>query len=428
MNKLIRIVAVCLLACTGAAQAQTIAVTGGTVHTLGKAGVIDGGTVLIRDGRVAAVGRNLAVPDGATVIDATGKIVTPGLFDAWTEFGLREVSGVRETVDAAQAGERFSASFDVRYAINPRSVLIGVNRIEGVTRAAVAPGSGWDGTSSIFSGQAAVIDLAGPGPWLTRGGAAMVVALGQAGSGLSGGSRINAVMALRDALEEARDYSGHRRDWERGAHRDFTLSRRDLESLQPVLTGHTPLMVQVERASDISQALQLKADFGLKMVVVGGAEAWMVAEELAAAGVPVILDPQRNLPGGFDSLGSTLENAARLHQAGVLIALTAGDTHNSRNITQYAGLAVANGLPYEAALAAVTVNPAKVYGVEREIGSLEAGKAADLVVWSGDPLEVSSFPDQVIIRGQTIPLVSRATLLRDRYLELEGELPPAYKK
>ncbi len=429
MNRALSMIFVaCVFLLATQVQAQTIAVTGGTIHTLGGAGVIEKGTVLIRDGRIVAVGTAVDVPRDARVIDASGKIVTPGLFDAYTGFGVKEVSAVEGTVDSDQSGERFSASFDVSYAINPRSILIGVNRIEGVTRAAVVPGSIMGAAGSVFSGQVAVIDLGGPGDWLTRSSAAMFVRLGESGSSLSGGSRVAAMLALRDGLEEARDYSVNRRSWEQGAHWEYTLKRKDLDALLPVLTGSTPLLVQVERASDISQALRLKKDFGLKMAILGGAEAWIVADELASAGVPVVLDPQRNLPGGFDSLGATLENAARLNKAGVMIAFTAGGTHNARNITQYAGLAVANGLPYQVALEAMTVNPARIYGVSSEVGSLEAGKLADLVVWSGDPLEVTTFADQVVIRGQAIPMVSRATLLRDRYLELNTERPQAYKK
>lgn len=429
MNRSITLMLVALgLLLAGQSHAETIAVTGGTLHTMGGAGVIDNGTVLIRDGRIVAVGTGIDVPADARVIDARGKVVTPGLFDASTDFGVKEVSAVEGTVDSGQSGERFSASFDVTYAINPRSILIGVNRIEGVTHAAVVPGSSYSAVASVFSGQVAVIDLAGPGDWLARSSAAMFVRLGESGSGLSGGSRVSAMLALRDGLEEARDYSANRRSWEQGAHWEYTLKRKDLDALLPVLTGKTPLLVQVERASDISQALRLKKDFGLKMVILGGAEAWMVADELAAAGVPVVLDPQRNLPGGFDSLGATLENAARLYKAGAMIAFTAGGTHNARNITQYAGLAVTNGLPYQAALEAMTINPARIYGVSSDVGSLEAGKAGDLVVWSGDPLELTTFADQVVIRGKAIPMVSRATLLRDRYLELETDRPQAYKK
>jgi imidazolonepropionase-like amidohydrolase len=429
MNHTVKLISVsCLFLFASLGQAQTIAVTGGRLLTQGAAGVVENGSVLIRDGRIVAVGPDVQVPEDAVVIDARGRIVTPGLFDPFTQFGLVEVSGVDATVDAVQSGERFSASFDVSYAVNPRSILIGVNRIEGLTRAAVVPGSNWQVPGSVFSGLAAVIDLAGPGKWLTRSSAAMFAHLGESGSGIAGGSRVNAMLTLRDALEEARDYSAHSHEWESGAHKDFTLARKDLEALQPVIRGEIPLLADVNRASDISQALTLQQDFSLKLVIVGGAEAWVVAEELAAAGVPVILDPQQNLPSSFDTLGSTLENAARLNKAGVLFAFTGGDTYNSRNITQHAGLAVANGLPYDTALQAITINAARIYDVSDDVGSLEAGKVADLVIWSGDPLELTSFADTVIIRGKNIPMVSRATRLRDRYMNLNETMPLGYKK
>ena len=409
-----------------AASAQTIAITGGRVHTITDAGVIENGTVLIRNGKIAAVGADIDVPADAEVIDASGKEVTPGIFDAYTRFGVEEVSLVDESVDSVQSGSVYTASFDVSYAINPRSVLIPINRIEGITRVAVVPDAGLEEMSSVLVGQAAVINLGGPDNWLTQSGAAMYARMGEDGATLSGGSRSTAMLRLRDALEDAVDYSRNRRVWEQRARRDYSVSRKDLDALQPVITGAMPLVMEVERASDIEQALQLAEDFGLKLVIAGGGEAWLVADKLAAAGVPVILDSQLNLPESFDRLNATLENAAQLEQAGVMIAITTRDMHNARNVTQYAGLAVANGLSYEGALAAITRNPAAIYGVDREVGTLARGMDADVVVWSGDPLEVTTMADAVIIRGQKIPMVSRSTLLRDRYMELDTPFPPAY--
>ena len=419
---------------SSAVHAETIAITGGRVHTIADAGVIENGTVLIRDGKIVAVGADIDVPGDAVVIDAGGKEVTPGIFDAYTRFGVEEVSLVAQTVDAAQSGNVYTASFDISYAINPRSILIPINRIEGITRAAVVPDTAaqpFDSTStealsSIISGQGAVINLGDPDDWLTRSGAAMFVELGEDGGALSGGSRATAMVRLRDALEDANDYSRNRRVWEQGARRDYSLSRKDLDAMQPVIEGSMPLVVLVDRASDIEQVLKLKEEFGLKLVIASGAEAWMVADKLAAAEVPLILDPLTSLPETFASLNSTLENAARLEKAGVMFAMVTRDMHNSRNVTQYAGLAVANGLSYEAALRAITVNPARIYGVDDVVGTLEAGKDADVVVWSGDPLEVTTFADHVIIRGKQIPMVSRSTLLRDRYMELDTPRPPAY--
>ena len=205
------------------------------------------------------------------------------------------------------------------------------------------------------------------------------------------------------------------------------MSRPDLEALLPVLDGRIPLVAHVHRASDIDAALDLADEFGLRLVVSGGAEAWLVAARLAAANVPVILNPLDNLPKQFESLGATLSNAARLHEAGVLIAFSTEESHNARNMKQLAGNAVANGLPYEAALAAITVNPARIFGLDKTMGSLAPGKDADIVIWDADPLELNAFATHVFIAGREIPMVSRSTLLRDRYLEQDESLPPAYR-
>ena len=188
-----------------------------------------------------------------------------------------------------------------------------------------------------------------------------------------------------------------------------------------------PVVATVHRASDIQATVRLAQEFDLKLVIAGGAEAWIVADELAAAEVPVILDPLENLPSRFETLGATLHNAARLHTAGVKIAFSVAESHNARNMRQGAGNAVAYGLAPTAALEAMTINPATIFGVADVSGSLEPGKDADLVIWSGDPLEVTTAADRVFIRGRDIPMVSRQTLLRDRYSELAAPLPPQYR-
>jgi imidazolonepropionase-like amidohydrolase len=261
--------------------------------------------------------------------------------------------------------------------------------------------------------------------------AAMYVTLGETGSQLAGGSRAAALLQLREALEDARDYLAHRSAYDEARRRPYRLGRLDLAAFEPVLKREIPIVVSVERASDIEAVLALARELGLSLVIEGGAEAWMVAGDLAKAGVPVILDPLVDLPWAFEGLGATLENAARLAKAGVMIAFETGDSHNARNMTQLAGNAVAYGLPWEKALAAITVNPAKIYGMAGRTGTLEPGKSADVVVWSGDPLEVTSAPVQVFIRGEKIPMTSRQTLLRDRYLDFlrgRGTLPPEYVK
>lgn len=408
-------------------HAPTYAITGGTVHTLAAAGKIDKGTVLIRDGRIVAVGSTVDIPADAERIDASGKIVTPGIFDPQSQFGIVEVGAVAETRDASAGDSRFSAAFDVADAINPRSVLIPVNRMAGITRAMVSP---THGDRKIIAGRGAIIDLGSTEGFLHRNPAAMFASLGESGARLAGGSRAAAMLALREALEDARDYAANSDAFDSNQRRRYALTRLDLDALGPVLDGSLPLVIHVERASDIEAALRLAHDFHLKLVIAGGAEAWMVAGQLASAGVPVLLDPLENLPAHFETLGATLHNAARLQQAGVVIAFATGDTHNARNLTQAAGNAVANGLPWLDALKALMLNPARIYGMDQDLGTLEPGKLADVVIWSADPLELSSRAEQVFIAGRKIPMVSRQTLLRDRYLQSMREknaLPSAYR-
>lgn len=407
------------------AGAETVAIVGGTVHTVGPAGTIEGGTVLIENGKVRAVGRDVAVPSGARRIDATGKVVTPGFLDSLTRLGLVEVSAVEGSNDT-QAGEddRFNAAFDVLDAINPRSSLFPVARVEGVTRAVVAPQPG----ESLIAGRGAVIHLGTEsGDWLLRAPAAMYAVLGESGARLAGGARGAAMLRLREALQDALDYANNRSAFDRGERRPYALSRLDLEALQPVVKGEMPLVISVHRASDIEAALRLARDFRLKLIVAGAREGWQVARQLAEAKVPVLLDPLANLPESFEALGATLETAARLHKAGVTVAFMSGDAHDVRNIKQAAGNAVSYGMPWDAALAALTAIPARLWGLADRYGTLEPGKDADVVVWDGDPLETTSYPEHVFIRGTEVPRDTRQLRLRDRYKELSRELPPAYR-
>jgi imidazolonepropionase-like amidohydrolase len=314
--------------------------------------------------------------------------------------------------------------------IDPRSELIAVNRVEGLTRALVAPRA----STGPIAGRAAVIDLGGElggspetRAWLHLAPAAVVAGLDEDAAERSGGSRAAALLRLREALEDARDLAEHREAWENAARRPYAASRLDLEALQPVLTGELPLAVSAHRASDVEAALRLAADFGLRLVVVGGDEAWIVAAELARAGVPVVLDPLSDLPERFETRGATLDNAARLAAAGVTVAFTTGESHNARNLRQLAGNAVSYGLPWEEGLRAMTANPARIWGVGESYGTLEPGKEADVVVWDGDPLELTTYPEAVFIRGLEVPPDSRQLRLRDRYRDLQGPLPPAYR-
>jgi imidazolonepropionase-like amidohydrolase len=420
-----------LLACAALpALAETVAITaitGGRVVTMGPAGTIDNGTVVIRDGRIAAVGRDIAIPAGARRIDATGKVVTPGLMDSLSRLGLVEVGAVENTVDVKTSDDRFTAAYNVADALNPRSITMATNRVEGVTRAVVAPQAG----SSVIAGQGAVITLSGtlggPGDFLIRAPAAMYGVLGAGGERFAGGSRAAAILRLREALQDARDYAANRKAWEKGDRHDYTLSRLDLEAMQPVIRGELPLVLAVNRASDVQAVLRMAKEEKLKIMLAGCGECWEVADEIAAAGVPALITPLNNLPTSFDVLGATLENAARLHKAGVAVAFMSTAAHESYGIRQNAGNAVAYGMPWEAAMAALTTVPARLFGIADHYGTLEPGKDADVVVWTGDPLEVLTYPTAVFIRGIEMPIRSRQLELRDRYKDLGATTPPAYR-
>ncbi len=421
--------AIVLVCTTLDTHAQSTAITGATVHTVGPQGTIENATIVIENGRISAVGANVPVPAGAERIDASGKIVTPGLFSPLGQIGLSEVGAVAGTNDGIQQGHELTAGFDPAAAFNPRSILIAISRIDGVTRAGLTPRpGGGENAGHVLSGLASVVDL-GDGPdHFTRRGALVVANLGETGSETAGGSRARAVQVLRAALDDAIDYRDNKAAYDRGDWRDYSVSTADLDALLTVLDGSAGLLFRVNRASDISVVLDLAGDYGIRAVIAGGKEAWMVANDIAAAGVAVILDGVNNLPADFDAINARLDSASLLQAAGVRFAFGAGvQTHNARLLTQSAGNGVANGLTWAQALRAITLSPAEILGVADTAGSIEPGKAGDVVIWSDDPLEMTSYPDQVFIRGQAVSMESRQTLLRDRYLQTDTDKPPAFR-
>jgi imidazolonepropionase-like amidohydrolase len=417
------------------AVAAPIAITGATAHTARGEEVIRNATIIIDNGRITAIGAGLAIPAGAMVIDAKGQPVTPGIVAVPSDLGLTEVGGVRETSDGSARTSTYSAALDMAAAINPGSLHFAIYRMAGVTRAAAVPDSG----NAVFGGQGAVVSLADNGPTVTRPRAFQYVELGEAGARLAGGSRPAAYAQLIDLLDAAKRLAANPAASVGGDDSVSLVKRRDVEALLPVLSGAQSLMVHVERASDILEVLKLKGRYpALRPVLVGAREAWLVAAQIARAGVPVITHSLYDLPDDFEGLAASRNNAGHLQAAGVTVVLgplggVGGTT--PVNLPGYAGNAVGQGtvpggkgLTKGQALASITANPARVLGLA-DTGTLEVGKRADIVLWDGDPLELMSSPVAVWIDGAAQPMTSRQTLLAQRYKALGRiDLPLQYPR
>jgi len=428
-----RLAAALLLGVASPAAAQTIAITGGTVASGERAP--GPGTVVMRAGRVVAAGPNVTVPAGATIVDATGKWVTPGIVAGFTRLGLVGVDAVDETNDAAARNSPFSASIDIAPAINPRVPAIAIARAAGVTRAITAP----EAAANMFAGLGAVIDTGSDADALTRPRAFEFVEFGEAGAKRSGGSRAAAHAFFRNALAEARDYARNPNGYD-GRSKDAMLLRRDAAALVEVVDGRVPLYVHVESASDILAVLGLRQEFArLRLVLIGASEGWTVARQIAAAKVPVIASALNDLPASFEALAATQSNIGRMVAAGVEVAIGTIDDDDVRmaiRTTQYAGNLVALGkvpgasaLSWQQAFAAITSVPAKIAGLGGQVGSLAPGARGDVVIWSGDPLELSSLAERVWIDGVAQDLTTRQTRLRDRYRSpSEAAMPKAYDR
>jgi imidazolonepropionase-like amidohydrolase len=456
-----RLIAALLMAAAAPATAQTFAIVNGIVARGDGSEPIQGGTVVVRNGRVVAAGAGVRVPQGAQVIDATGKWVTPGIVAGFSRLGLSEVDLSADGSDDTSAKGPFSAAIDVVPSVNPLASTIAVNRSDGVTRAIVAPATG----NNIFAGQGAVIDTGTDMDAITRPRVFQFVELGESGADTAGGSRSSAHVLFRNALREAAELRRYavpisavrERPDERvrpivrdpnesrilgpDARRseDILLTRFDAAALVPVLQGRQYLFVHAERASDILAVLVLKREFpSLKIVLVGASEGWTVADRIAQAGVPVIASAVNDLPASFEQLAATQSNVGRMRAAGVNVSIGMIDDNDTRNIfaqRQYAGNLVAlrripgaTGVSWGEALAMITSKPAQAVGLGAEIGSLAPGRRADVVIWSGDPLEGSSAAEAVFIDGVRQPLDTHQTRLRDRYRDLtRRELPEAYR-
>ncbi|MGE5564079.1 MAG: amidohydrolase family protein [Bacillota bacterium] len=455
-------IAALLLTAAIPAAAETIAITNGTVALGDGSGPIQNGTVVIRDGKIVAAGQGVAVPAGARVIDATGKWVTPGIVAGFSRLGLTDVSGGAEGANDENAEKGpFNAAIDVAPAINPNYQPVKVNRANGVTRAVVAPRT----ANNIFAGQGAVIDTGADMDPITRARAFQFVELGETGAGDAGGSRPSAYVLFRNALREASELSrfatpvrsggatepdererpianpNESRIYSRGAERsqDVLLTRFDAAALVPVLQGRVPLLVHVERASDILNVLDLAGQFPrMKFVIVGASEGWLVADRLAKSGIPVIASAVNDLPATFEQIAATQSNVGRMRAAGVNVSIGMIDDEDAHKLfyeRQYAGNLVAlqkvpgaTGVSWGEALAMITSRPADAIGLVGQIGRLAPGEHADVVIWSGDPLEVTSGAEQVFIDGVRQPLEDHQSRLLERYRYLpRTDLPKAYR-
>lgn len=406
---------------TSAAFAQNVLIKNATVHTAGTRGTLKNTDVLVQGGIIRAIGPNLSA-SGVTSIDAKGKSLTPGLFAGLGDIGLEEVSAEKSTVDSSfSLGEgvngQMRPEFDVVPAFNPNSTLIPITRIEGFTFTAISANSG----SSLIGGQGAIMRLNGKfeDPIGSR---VLFASMGSGADELSGSSRAAQYMLLDQAIREARGLSPY-------TYSQALLTPAGREALNKFLLGGRTVF-HVERASDIRQVLSFAKKNGMRPIIAGGSEAWQVAAQLKADNAVVFVDALQNLPSSFDQLGSRSDNAALLQKAGVRVALYRGDdsSQNARKVRQVAGNAVSNGLPWEAGLAAITSVPADAFGVGDKVGRIEIGLMADLVLWNGDPLEVNAFAEQVWMSGQSMPMKSRQTELRDRYMGEENGMPRAYSK
>jgi hypothetical protein len=394
--------------------AQDLLIQNARIHTMNDDGQVLDADVLVQDGVIRRIAAGLEAPEGIDTIDAAGRPLTPAFFAGISATGLADVGAVADSVDS-RVRELYTGlmhpEFDVRVAYNPHSAVIPVTRIEGFGFVLLTA----DASDRSFAGSGGLVRYDG-GYDSFEGGRVVFIDLTGSSADAVGGSRAAHWMLLRQAFAELEEDDSE----------DLKLITRAGQQALAETRSDGNFVFRVHRASDILQVLRFAREEKIKAVIQGGREAWMVAEELAAAGVPVALNAFDNLPVDFDSLGARLDNAALLHAAGVSLMFTSGRAPDARKVRQLAGNAVANGLPADAALAALTRTPADVFGAAPRI--IEKGARADLVIWSGDPLEVTTAADQVILGGVPDSMVSRQTRLRDRYFVAPQPLGRAYTK
>jgi len=386
----------------------TVALVGATVYT-GDGPPLEGATVLIEANRVVAVGQDVPLPEGTRVLNLEGAVVTPGLIDPSSRLGvadvLREATAVEGT--AGPDHDPVRAALRVEDSFNPASFVTPIARLGGLTSAVIVPSGG------LVSGQSIWVDLVEYEPVRRKSLALHVSVKGDRQKG----GRARAFLRLREIFEDARLFRSNRGPYISGKLRQLSLSAADLDVLGRALNQEIPVVVEVDRAADIRTVLEIAREHKLRVILLGAAEGWLVANEIVAARVPVLVDPFQNLPLSFDTLQSREDNALRLYRAGVRVAFTLRhEAHRAHRLRFAAGIAVASGFPYEAALAAITRVPAEIFGIV-DAGTIKPGALANIVIWNGDPFEPTTWPTHVFIRGQPVDLRTRQDLLTERYLQ-----------
>jgi imidazolonepropionase-like amidohydrolase len=398
-------------------NAQWLAITNATVHTATAQGILKNATVVIKDGKIAAI--NPKEVKAETTFDAKGRILTPGFIGSMNQLGLVEVGAVSRTRDAGD--DKADITFDASLAFNPKSTVIAYSRKGGITSNVVTPYGG----DSMFKGQAFVVDLSGTFSSVVETQTAVIIDLGAK----SKGSRALALQALDYKLEDAQKAlasASKKADKAKKDDKEKSEPKRDEKVINALLSGDKPLLAYADRATDLLALLTLKEKYSLDLILVGAADAVVVKEQIAQAKVPVIISAISNLPDSFDSLHNSLENSGILAKAGVKVILAPnGDTHNLYQLRFDAGNAVANGLSKSDALAAVTANIADVFDLNS--GKIAVGKNADLVLWSADPFELSTKVDSMWINGKKVSTQSRQDALRKRYTT-DSDMPRAYTR
>ena len=374
------------------------------IHTASDRGTVENTDILIRDGKIIRIGKNLN-SSSAEVKDLTGKVISPGLIAPLSQLGIVEIELVPETRD--DRSDIYSAGLTIDSAFNPSSTLIPYNLTGGITLSLTSPTS-----SGLFSGLTSVFSLSGS---LEDSLISSNIALS---ANISGGedSKAAKIQLLEDSLDlSSLVSSSFKGDLDRLVPEDVNYSIRDLAALKKVMDKEIPLVVRANSASDILTLIKLAEKKDINLIINGAEEGWRVAKQLAKAKIPVILRPIDNIPNSFNELGSRLDNAYLLHQSGVKILIASHETHNSYLSRQGAGIAVSYGLPWEEALKGLTSNIADVFKLTKR-GSIKSGHVADIVIWSGDPLEVTTFVEEVYISGELMPTKNRSMRLKDRYI------------